>query len=365
MTAERLRLAGVANDFDSLVHANLERIQPRPTNVSVVLVGDSVTRYQYLSLAHFLRHGMWPDPLYEPSFSYFGAHSHPQHREHWSEYFYQTNRALHPNEVCDCMRDNANFRLERRYFYDPIRNNKLVFINLNGNEPTNPRYEKGRYFGSIDASAVFANFSQLLKGEFQPSRIFQNNPKMIAWEHGNWTDVLLQHVQKLDMMGEDDPHRAPAVILNAGLHEHDLVPEALAQLKMVSATQQRHNESLVSSSSSLSSSAPAPWRWIWKTTTHMRPFARGIASEESWAWRHAIDATDRQFCSILECFNVSWTLHVCPNMFYDAPHFREPVYRLLNEQLLDLLDLTPSGYVPLDPSRAICQPPPPPPPQRQ
>lgn len=34
----------------------------RPTGLRLVMIGDSITRYQYLSLAYFLRHGRWFDP---------------------------------------------------------------------------------------------------------------------------------------------------------------------------------------------------------------------------------------------------------------------------------------------------------------
>jgi hypothetical protein len=74
--------------------------------------------------------------------------------------------------------------------------------------------------------------------------------------------------------------------------------------------------------------------------------------------RARIVEADRRLCSPeespLECWDVSWTRRVCREHFYDAFHFREPVYRVLNEQMLDVLGLLPPGYERLDPRRVLC-----------
>merc|ERR1712157_10859 len=45
-----------------------------------------------------------------------------------------------------------------------------------------------------------------------------------------------------------------------------------------------------------------------------------------------------EFCNMADkCFNTSWTHKVPVEMYWDAVHFMEPVYSLLNMQLLELL----------------------------
>ena len=89
-------------------------------NLRLVFLGDSVTRYQYLSLAYFVRHKRWFDPNVTVN-NLVNAHSfhHPLHPdEDWNEFFLQSNRLLHPLEICDCLRSrDGNTVLERRYFY--------------------------------------------------------------------------------------------------------------------------------------------------------------------------------------------------------------------------------------------------------
>lgn len=124
----------VTDDQDPLTLANLDLIRTRPRNLRIVFVGDSITRYQYLSLAYFLRFGRWFDPSVFPN-NLVNAHSfhhdyHPD--EDWNEFFMQSNRMLQPMELCDCVRKDNTVAIERRYFYDTERNNQLVYINISG-----------------------------------------------------------------------------------------------------------------------------------------------------------------------------------------------------------------------------------------
>lgn len=372
------RLVDGAARTDSLILSNLERIRPRPRNARIVLVGDSVTRYQYLSLVYFLRFGSWSDPVvsdHQPTPVYSHSYHHVKHGAlDFAEFFYQTNRLLYPNEICDCQR-YANFTLERRYFYDPVRDNKVVFINLNGIEPTDPgnNLVKARYFGGMESpETLFANFSHLLEREFQPSRVFRQK-RLVAWRANNWTDVLLRHVSNLDMNDRHQP-TGPAVFLNAGLHPHDLTPEDFAPLASTAAAAPSSSTLTTSNSpSSSTSSSPQLWRWIWKTTTYTRQQVvlkddgraragtasyhavndKAISAEE----RTRIDAQDQLLCSnssFLECWNLSWTRRICQSLFWDDLHYREPVYRILNEHMLQELRLLPPGYDRIDPRRVLC-----------
>eukprot|EP00854_Cymbomonas_tetramitiformis_P028796 gene28796-35753_t len=84
---------------------------------SIIFIGDSVIRYQYLSLVYFLKNRHWigrhqrPNPIEEQTY------------DSWEDFYNQTSKALTPYELCDCFRvDNPeNFTLpfENRYFCGP------------------------------------------------------------------------------------------------------------------------------------------------------------------------------------------------------------------------------------------------------
>jgi hypothetical protein len=100
---------------------------PRPRDLRVAFVGDSITRYQYMSLSYYLRFGRWLRNDVKPNIL------QEKHFGDWNEYFNYSKFALAPNEQCDCYReDGAPIRFKRtyenRYFSDPERNNYVTFL---------------------------------------------------------------------------------------------------------------------------------------------------------------------------------------------------------------------------------------------
>ena len=65
----------------------------------IALVGDSVTRYQYLSLVYFLRTGKWHST--KPRL--FCEKDWPS----WNMFFKGTNAKLRGYEICDCDREGS------------------------------------------------------------------------------------------------------------------------------------------------------------------------------------------------------------------------------------------------------------------
>ena len=83
---------------------------------SLVFVGDSLTRYQYLSLIGFLHSGLWPEPL-------GGLPDMPNpvmEMEHgnWTAFYASSTTQYGGREVCTCVRD-ASDGYERRRFHSP------------------------------------------------------------------------------------------------------------------------------------------------------------------------------------------------------------------------------------------------------
>jgi hypothetical protein len=109
-------------------------------------MGDSVTRYQYVALAFFLKTGRWltedvfPNPLY---IHHYGGQNP----------FYQaTNKLLQPEEECDCyMHMPVNFSYgfsENRCFSDPKRGNYVAFIGKFGFAPTRGHWRTEQVFNN-------------------------------------------------------------------------------------------------------------------------------------------------------------------------------------------------------------------------
>jgi hypothetical protein len=97
---------------------------PHISGLRVALVGDSLTRYMYLSLAAYLRRGRWVDEKDVPNIleekQFVG----------WNQFYNYTNNYFQPNEQCDCYRPEKAVRktIENRYFVDPVRDNALYFF---------------------------------------------------------------------------------------------------------------------------------------------------------------------------------------------------------------------------------------------
>ena len=82
---------------------------------SLLILGDSLSRYQYLSLTHFLAHGAWPDALGGQP----GRPSPVVQPEHgtWPDFYRSLVAAHGGRQHCACFR-NDSVTVERFHFYD-------------------------------------------------------------------------------------------------------------------------------------------------------------------------------------------------------------------------------------------------------
>ena len=366
-------------------------------NLRLVFLGDSVTRYQYLSLAYYIRYGYWYDTNIAVNVNnLMNAHSfhHPFHpHEDWNEFFLQSNRILYPMEICDCIRGSgiksttnttaSDLLVERRYFYDTRTNNMLVYINMNGIE-TSP----GRgYYGRLKPETIFTPHFHTMVGivpgmeQFHGSRSThdddvdteddtnRNNTSLynhnIEWEYYTWDDVIRYHIGELNFdYNRTVEHQSPPppplsshsssssspkayVLFNAGLHPHDF-----------------HNP--ITIQNVVDALLDTQLYGTWKTTTYTKvhvlqdQLMNGILTntyhvdEQISALdiqqndKHNVTATtlsDAAMCQALlphTCFNVSWILQLqspISQYYVDNLHFVEPIYRILNEEYLHQLSL--------------------------
>jgi hypothetical protein len=119
--------------WPSLACSNADLVQSaskhgakRPSGLRLAFVGDSLTRYQYLSLVYYLRHGQWDEDGNYPNM----AAEMPFQRD-WSSFYMYTNTILHPWEWCDCFRNNplnVSVMCENRYYMDAEHDNYVYMM---------------------------------------------------------------------------------------------------------------------------------------------------------------------------------------------------------------------------------------------
>ena len=97
-----------------------------PSNLNIIMIGDSLTRYQYLSLVHYIQFGKWVNPKAVPNMVWEKTH------EDFYHFYNYTKSLLEPFEQCDCFRDDNLIKFpeifENRYFFQPSRNNSISYI---------------------------------------------------------------------------------------------------------------------------------------------------------------------------------------------------------------------------------------------
>jgi len=272
---------------------DIEAGDPRPRNLHLAFIGDSVTRYQYVSLVYFLKTGQWwnqdehPTLLYRVDFA------------SWNEYFLWSNKQLQPEEQCDCARPggggyyNIN---ENRYFFDPVRNNS-VSINIKFGKATT----HGHMTAPIDPNAT----------------IDVSRQPPYAWENYGWNQTITEHIAKL-------VPKPDFLVFNAGLHANRLTnPE----------TQQ----------SILDALAATNIIGIYKTTTRSmnldrkKGFSRG---------RH-----DKSLCGKVfpDCMDLGWVGDLIgPDYYHDDVHLKSAGNTLMNLQLLAYLREYHGGVTAID-----------------
>ncbi len=271
-----------------------------PCHLSIVFMGDSLTRFMYYSLAYFLRHGRWIDPDSNPHLvrprDFFNTTN--EGATVWIPWYRASSQALEPMELCDCWREPGNIIkegdpsfnsvCENRYYHDPIRNNTLVFFQSYGEViPI-----RGHYGDPVQATFDRGSLGGVYENPLQDNFPFN-------WSL-SWIDVIQQQVT---------PLRASYLVINAGLWNHGFYNDAFVD-DFLLAIQVLESESTT--------------RTIWKTTT---PYYDGDYGNLF---------IDLKMCQKLDgCLNITpWLLEISTDYYVDSCHYVEPIYRAMNEQLL-------------------------------
>lgn len=283
---------------------------PRPSNLHLVIMGDSVMRYQYLSFAYFLRYGVWFDPNeHDPHLVYVDSYSRGRENltgEAWALFYSMSHDILSPYErVCDCYRgvhdwgnQSTQYKVtENRYFWDASRNNSIVYIQAFSPHKT-----------SLHGRLQSQETASLLKDTATTEK-YRHSYSPPTWSFIDWGDAIENYIAKLQP--------APShLVLSIGLHEAPFSNETFRNsvLRAIQLISSVHNI-----------------QTIWRTTpykSHHMP--RSVQQEDG---RMFLQQHDQSFSFL----DTSWTKHLSPKYFWNAAHYYEPVYRVLNEDLLRVI----------------------------
>lgn len=268
----------------------------RPTNLHIAFAGDSLTRYQYLSLAHFLKYGAWIDPDEIPNMT--------QEKQHntWHEFYKFTKSKLHPYEECDCFRPEGHkmaLMMENRYFFDPVRNNSIS------------------YFQKFGHKFSFKSNWNVTDVHHPHELITKEHQLKFELETQSWPRFIKDFVSKMDP-------KPTFFIFNEGIHPHRDLTNKKVRRQILRAIRE------------------SGMIGVYKTTTKYR--LHNITNNNITE-THMIRDYELDFCKKIDlCLDLSWTWHVPVDYYSDYAHFREPVYTWQNVQLMELLGLDKRYY---------------------
>lgn len=279
-----------------------------PCNLNIVFMGDSLTRYMYVSLAHFLRfNNTWIEPTDHPNMAVAQTYLDKyETKAQWTNYYVQTMTKLAPYENCDCFRSGDQSISENRYFYDPTRNNTITYIQAFGSRPIH-----GHWLDPVKAARVPMQVQQGNKQANLTQNVSHTDIPILGpmpaalpdlWS-GGWDYAIETHISQI---------QPDILVMNAGYWSHSF-HEPDVRKKLLEATRK----------------VGIP-RVIWKTTTSARDSKK----------RCVMNKADVAMCEIMECFDITHrTCLVNTSFYHDDKHFYEPVYRKMNEEFFSFLEV--------------------------
>jgi hypothetical protein len=268
---------------------HMDRGPPRPRGLHLVMMGDSVTRYQCISLMHYLHTGSWINDSFSEKNSLLWIKTFPSYNHHYQYAAQYFGTALQ----CDCYRTfdpqiiMSNV-FDNWYWHDTCRNNSLSCIAQYGKYPLGGHWLP----------------SQISDGTIHLQTNYSIHPMPLppVWQY-NWSDTIRYHVAKLR------PH-PQYVVINSGLWgSHQLKNRFIFR----TIQQALHDNHMIG---------------IYKTTTKLR---HDTSTQ--------LKAHDKIGCALMDhCLDVSWTGTLTNASDYmDDRHFPSHINTLFNLQLLQLL----------------------------
>lgn len=258
-----------------------------PNGLRLAFLGDSICRFQYLSLAYFLTHGKWYNVNSKVSLV-----SEMGYNGDWERFFEFTNKQMNRGELCDCYRGNTtdlSKHVENRFYYMDKTDNAVSYI---------------RHYG--DNTVLFQG--RVVPPPFSPDRksifayIPDSNVSTWQWQYIDYNQVIR------DLFSLFQP-KPTHIVFNAGINPRGweiggrLIIEALRQENVTG---------------------------IWRTTTFRRTHGR---EEVVLRVDQMMGDLFRQHGHLV--LNTTWTKGLLPEFYWTPNLFYEPVYRSINEELLE------------------------------
>jgi len=301
------------NDQNQPIHMPWDSVRQCLVGRSITFVGDSLARYQYLNLVHFITLGKWyslsPPFEYEPSWS------------SWQDFYQGTTARLtakngQTREKCDCYRNHEDtLSRENRYYENLELNLSISYI----------QYSWGISKRGMDINTLTLTNCQEGIGCIQAS-CPPGDCSETHWTAHDHMD-LLQHVAST--------LHPDTLIFNSGIWHRRNNPfdEAFTSVDRI-------NDLL-----ELSRTLPRLGirNLIWKTTTATNEGGFQLGSREIESIIPALERDDSLHrWRIFDAFSLTSSVaeegrSLRIPVYYDAYHFCPDIYRGLNEVLLHMI----------------------------
>jgi len=172
-----------------------QNLLPKEKGLRLLMMGDSITRYMYLSLTYYLSHGMWYSEIYSRGGDcYLVSSATFADFPHFLRF---GNSVVGPyaHENCDCRRDGptTDNNYENRFFYDERNENSVAYFQS---------YPFTHVHSRLNASDAFLQ-------DYPLEHMLNELPSTFT---GDWPTFISDYASKLNP-------RPTHVIMNAGLHQ--------------------------------------------------------------------------------------------------------------------------------------------------
>jgi len=285
-------------DFEAILRVPpLYNSRDRPTGLRIVMLGDSIMRYHFIMLIHYLHTGEWihksmvPNLLNEKTFAEIG----------WLAFYGELRSYFEPEHfLCDCFRRDESWTvtlLDNEHYRDQgCHDNSISFFSKFGNLG---------FRGYHNASDINSWFQNANEGNGTnnvdiPDDVYvQGN---FRWTYYGYEEFLRNIVDKMEP-------RPRLVVINEGIWTPDNLSDEATVRKIRDTIR---DMGMIS---------------IYKTTTKF------VDDKESGLFPH-----DEMCCRIFDhCLRMDWTACVDETEYLDAVHFNVSVNLRSSEMLLDVL----------------------------
>ncbi len=285
------------NQYISFEHRLIHKFRQLLHGQHLIMIGDSLTRYLYVTLVYALKYNRFNDDTSVPNIV------KEKEWATWYSFYNGTTTILEP-ELCDCYRHDVGkiplpINVENRYYFDYQYNFNISFF---------------QYWGA-DIQGHWQDH-----GDYDIYRKPFDHPVISFWKKNDISQFFGDVLPNLKI-------KPSIVLFNAGLWIDESDNNYF---------QPDHIKNIISSAFKI-----VP-RVIYKTTTYTKDLRNAYFSYLQSVTPNFIfpyKAREDLMCSIsgVECFNVSWTRCVNNSTFVDDYHFKADIYNHMLVQFENIL----------------------------